>query len=56
MEAQLILASVARRWHLRVPPGREVESVGNVVLQPRGGLAMTLERRESAGVAERLSA
>lgn len=56
MEAQLILASVARRWCLRAPPGREVEPVGNVVLQPRGGLEMTLERREPAGIAERLSA
>ena len=45
MEAQLILAAVARRWRLRVSGGHRVHPVGNIVLRPRGGLPMALERR-----------
>ena len=45
MEAQLILAAAARRWRPRVAAGHEVHPVGNIVLRPRGGLPVTLERR-----------
>ncbi len=45
MEAHLILATVARRWRLRLPDGHEVRPVGNIVLRPRHGLPMHLERR-----------
>ena len=48
MEAQLILAAVARRWRLRVADDREPHAVGNVVLRPRDGLPVTLERRRAA--------
>ncbi len=49
MEAQLILATIARRWRLRVADGHDVHPVGNVVLRPRGGLPVRLERRHDAG-------
>ncbi len=45
MEAQLILATVARHWRLRLPAGQEAHPVGNIVLRPRRGLPMHLERR-----------
>lgn len=45
MEAHIILASVARHWRLRAIASHEVHAVGSVVLRPRGGLPMKLERR-----------
>ena len=55
MEAQLILATVARDWCPRLPDGHTVHPVGNVVLRPRGGLPMRLERRHPATAAPALS-
>ena len=46
MEAHLILAAVARHWRLRTVEGHKVHPVGSVVLRPRGGIPMSLERRK----------
>ena len=45
MEAQLILATVARAWRLRLVDGYTVHPIGNIVLRPRGGLPMHVEAR-----------
>jgi cytochrome P450 len=47
MEAQIILAMVARKYRLRVADGRDARPIGNVVLRPEGGLKVILEPRES---------
>lgn len=45
MEAQLLLATVARRYRLREAPGFTMEAESNVTLRPKGALPMHLERR-----------
>jgi cytochrome P450 len=40
IEAQLILATIAGRYDLRLPPGHVVEAERLFVLRPRGGLPM----------------
>jgi len=42
LEAQLIIATVAQRYDLRLVPGRHVEPERLFVLRPRGGLPMTI--------------
>ena len=44
-EACLVLATIARAYHLRMAPGHRVEAHGRITLRPRYGLRMTLERR-----------
>jgi cytochrome P450 len=44
MEAQLILATVAQRYRLRLVPGLPVEPQFLVTLRPRYGMPMTLHR------------
>jgi len=44
-EAQLVLASVAQRYRLRVVPGHPIELQPLVTLRPRYGVKVTLERR-----------
>ncbi len=44
-EAQLVLASVAQRYRLRLVPGHRVELHPLVTLRPRYGVKVTLERR-----------
>lgn len=44
MEGVLILASLARRWRLRLVPGHRVSMRPLVVLKPEFGLRMQLER------------
>jgi cytochrome P450 len=46
MEAQIILAMVAARWSLELPPGFAVELDSSVTLRPRGGLWVTRARIE----------
>jgi cytochrome P450 len=44
MEAMLVLATLARRWRVRVPgPDPELEPI--ITLRPKGGLPAVLERR-----------
>ncbi len=45
MEGQLILASLAQRFHFRLEPGQTVELEQTVTLRPKGGLKMYLEPR-----------
>jgi cytochrome P450 len=45
MEGTLLLATIARRWRLRLVPGRPVTAQAVVTLRPRGGLPMVAERR-----------
>jgi cytochrome P450 len=46
IEAQLILASVAQRFSLRLAPGQRVEPELKLVLEPKGGLPMTVTPRQ----------
>jgi cytochrome P450 len=46
MEAQLILATIAQRYRLRMVPGHPVETQLLVTLRPKYGLPMTIHRRE----------
>ena len=48
MEATLVLATLGRRWRLRLPPGEEVGLAPRVTLKPRGGIRMLLEERATA--------
>jgi cytochrome P450 len=45
MEAQLVLATLAQRYRLRMLAGHRVEPEPLVTLRPRGGLPMTVEAR-----------
>jgi cytochrome P450 len=44
-EAQLVIATIAQRYRLRLVPGHPVETVAMITLRPRHGLKMTLHRR-----------
>ncbi len=45
LEAALVLATIAERWRLRRPAHLPVALQPLVTLRPKGGLAMTLQRR-----------
>src|SRR5215472_4197504 len=45
MEAQLVLATIAQRYRLRLVPGHTVEPQMLVTLRPKYGLPMTIHRR-----------
>jgi cytochrome P450 len=47
-EAVLLIATLARRWRLRLTPGQKVELLPTITLRPKRGIRMQLERR--AGV------
>ena len=47
MEAVLVLSTVARRFRLRLAPGREVEVLPALSLRPKHGLKVKLERRRA---------
>ena len=44
MEMQLILATIARRYKLRLVPGHPIEPEAFLSLRPRYSLPMTLHR------------
>lgn len=44
-EAQLILATIAQRYRVRLAPGEQVELRNRVTLRPLNGIRMLLERR-----------
>jgi cytochrome P450 len=48
MEAMLLLASIARRYSLRVAEGQRVEPFPTITLRPRYGMRMTLRTRRAA--------
>ena len=45
LEAHLLLAMIAQKWRLRAKEGYKPHPIGQIVLHPKGGLPMTLERR-----------
>lgn len=45
MEAVLVLATMARRWRLRLQPGHRVGVEPSITLRPRNGMAMVPEAR-----------
>jgi cytochrome P450 len=45
MEAQLVVATIAQRYQLRMVPGHPVEPQMKVTLRPKYGLPMTIHRR-----------
>lgn len=45
LEAHLILATIAQKWRLRSAEGHDPHPIGQIVLQPEGGLPMMLEKR-----------
>jgi cytochrome P450 len=47
-ETTMILAAVAQRYRLRLAPGHKVEPQARLLLRPRYGLPMMLERRSAA--------
>jgi cytochrome P450 len=49
-EAQVILATIAQRYRVRLAPGHTVEPIGLITLRPKSGLWVTLEprRRDAA--------
>ncbi len=49
MEAQLILATVAQRYQVRLLPGHPVEPQMVVTLRPRYGLPMTIQAADRTG-------
>jgi cytochrome P450 len=48
MEAVLILATLGRRWRLRLEPGHPVETEALITLRPKHGMRMIPERRVEA--------
>jgi cytochrome P450 len=49
METTLTLASLARRWRLRLPPGHRAEMQARITLRPgKGGIPVTLEKRKQS--------
>jgi cytochrome P450 len=46
MEGVLVVATLARKWRLRLVPEQRVEPQPGVTLRPRHGIRMTPERRE----------
>jgi cytochrome P450 len=48
MEAKLLLATIARRWEVRVDPNRPVALQPMVTLRPRGGMPAVVTRRRPA--------
>jgi len=48
MEAILILATLGRRWRLRLEPGHPVETEALITLRPKHGMRMIPERRVEA--------
>ncbi len=45
MEAQLIIAAVARRYRLRLRPGHPIDLNAQITLSNHGGMPMTAVRR-----------
>ena len=55
MEANLLLATIAQRYQLRLIVGVEIKPAALITMFPRDGLPMRLERRERTSLAEAAS-
>jgi len=49
MESVLILATIARRYALRLLPGQTLDLMPSITIRPRGGLRFVAQRRPSQG-------
>jgi cytochrome P450 len=47
MEGILLLATLARRWRMRLVPGHPVIPAPSITLRPKHGMRMVLERRDA---------
>ena len=47
-EAQVVVATIAQRYQVRLAPGQIVEPIGLITLRPKGGMKVTLEPRRTA--------
>ena len=47
MEGVLLLATIARRWRLRLEAGQEIVPAPSITLRPKQGMRMVLERRRA---------
>ena len=47
MEGVLLLATLARRWRLRLAPGHPVVPAPSITLRPERGMRMRIESRRS---------
>lgn len=47
MEGVLLMASLARRWRMRLAPGHRVEMLPQHLLRAKYGMLMTLEKRQN---------
>jgi len=47
MEGVLLIATIAQRWRMRLAAGEKVEPKPMITLRPRGGMRMTLARRDA---------
>lgn len=45
MEGALLLATLGRRWRMRLVPGQRIEPQARITLRPEGGVMVVLERR-----------
>jgi cytochrome P450 len=52
-EAQVVLATIAQRYRVRLAPGHVVQPIGLITLRPKNGIWVTLEPRMSAAVIAR---
>ncbi len=52
MEGQLLLATIAHRYQVRVTPGYVAELDPQITLRPRHGMPVILKRRNAAGIPE----
>ncbi|MCB9453142.1 MAG: cytochrome P450 [Anaerolineaceae bacterium] len=52
MEAQLLLATIASRYQLRLQSGQVVEMLPLITLNPKDGLPMTVQQRQPVAVPE----
>ena len=50
-EAQVIIAAIGQRYRVRLAPGHVVEPIGLVTLRAKNGVWVTLEPRETRGMA-----
>jgi cytochrome P450 len=47
MEGVLLLATLARRWKLRLVPGQSIVPAPSITLRPKYGMRMVLHMRGS---------